>query len=100
MDNSIRASQDEQELDAIIQQMKDVGLKISRDRGIEVFLGINIECKKDGLCILMQIRLFESILKDLGLNRGNMTPKQAPTASSKILSKHTESPAFNGNFHY
>jgi hypothetical protein len=99
-DDSILAGPDEKELDAIIQQMKDVGLKITSEGGIEDFLGINIERKKDGSFILTQKRLIDSILTDLGLNRTNVLPKQTPTASSKILSKHPESPAFDGHFHY
>jgi hypothetical protein len=99
-DDSILAGPDEKELDAIIQQMKDVGLKITSEGGIEDFLGINIERKEDGSFLLTQKRLIDSILTDLGLNRTNVLPKQTPTASSKILSKHPESPAFDGHFHY
>jgi hypothetical protein len=39
-------------------------------------------------------------LTDLGLNRENVTPKQTPTASSTILSKHPKSTPFDGHFHY
>jgi transposase InsO family protein len=99
-DDSILAGPDEHELDAIIQQMKDVGLKITSEGGIEDFLGINIDRKPDGTFVLTQKRLIESILKDLGLNRSNAIPKSTPTASSKILSKHPSSPAFDGHFHY
>jgi Reverse transcriptase (RNA-dependent DNA polymerase) len=89
-DNSILAGPNEQELDAIIQQMKDIRLNITSEGGIEDFLGINIERKQDGSFVLTQKRLIDSILKDLGLNRGNVTPKQTLTASSKILSKHPQ----------
>jgi Reverse transcriptase (RNA-dependent DNA polymerase) len=99
-DDSILAGPDEQELDSIIQHMKDVGLNITSEGGIEDFLGINIARQHDGSFILTQQRLIDSILKDLGLNRTNAVPKQTPTASSKILSKHPESPAFDGHFHY
>jgi Reverse transcriptase (RNA-dependent DNA polymerase) len=99
-DDSILAGPDEQELDNIIQQMKDVGLKITSEGGIEDFLGITIERKSNGSFLLTQKRLIDSILHDLGLNRSNVLPKQTPTASSKILSKHPTSPVFDGHFHY
>jgi Reverse transcriptase (RNA-dependent DNA polymerase) len=99
-DDSILAGPDEQELDNIIQQMKDVGLKITSEGGIEDFLGMTIDRKEDGSFELTQKRLIASILKDLGLDRSNVTPKTTPTASSKILSKHPSSPAFDGHFHY
>jgi hypothetical protein len=99
-DDSILAGPDEHELDSIIQQMKDVGLKITSEGSIEDFLGINIERKSDGSFVLTQKRLIDSILHDLGLDRGNVTPKQTPTSSSKILSKHPSSPIFDGHFHY
>jgi hypothetical protein len=99
-DDSILAGPDSHELDEIIQKMKDVGLKITCDGGIEDFLGINIERKEDGSFVLTQKRLIDSILKDLGLDRTNVMPKQTPTASSKILSKHPNSEAFDGHFHY
>jgi hypothetical protein len=99
-DDSILTGPDEKELDAIVQKMNEVGLKITCEGGIEDFLGINIERKEDGSFILTQKRLIDSILKDLGLNRTNVLPKQTPTASSKVLSKHPESDAFDGHFHY
>jgi hypothetical protein len=85
-DDSILAGPGEKELDDIITKMKNIGLKITCEGGIRDFLGINIECKDDGSFILTQKRLIDSILQDLGLDRTNVTPKQTPTASSKILS--------------
>jgi hypothetical protein len=99
-DDSILAGPDEQELDAIIQKMKNVGLKITCAGGIEDFLGITIDRKENGTFVLTQKRLIDSIIQDLGLNRMNVTPKQTPNASSKILLKHPESVAFDGHFHY
>jgi Reverse transcriptase (RNA-dependent DNA polymerase) len=99
-DDSILTGPDEQELDNIVQRMNEIGLKITCDGGIEDFLGINIDRKKDGSFVLTQKRLIDSILKDLGLDRTNVLPKLTPTASSKVLSKHPESDAFDGHFHY
>ena len=99
-DDSILAGPDPKELDAIIQQMKDHGLKITSEGGIEDFLGITIEQKDNGTYELTQKKLIDSILKDLGLDKGNVAIKDTPTASSKILSRHPKSPAFDGHFNY
>jgi hypothetical protein len=99
-DDSILAGPDPKELDDIIQQMKDHGLKITSEGGIEDFLGITIERKSNGTFELTQKHLIDSILQDLGLNKENVTIKTIPAASSKILSKHPESEPFDNHFHY
>lgn len=99
-DDSILAGPDPKELDAIIQEMTDHGLKITSEGGIEDFLGITIERKEDGTYELTQKKLIESILSDLGLDKGNVVSKDTPSASSKLLSRHPGSPEFDGHFDY
>ena len=83
-----------------MQEMKAHGLKGTSEGGSEDFLGITIERKSDGTYKLTQKKLIESILKDLGLDKENVTPKDTTTASSKILSKHPDSPVFDNHFDY
>ena len=99
-DDSILAGPDSAELDDIMKQIRDVGLKITSEGGIEDFLGINVDKQEDGSYLLTQTRLIDSILDDLGLNKKNVATKMTPTASSKILSKHPESAKFDGHFHF
>jgi hypothetical protein len=48
-------------------------------------LGVQIEWKKDGLIHLTQPQLINQRLKDLRLDQENVTTKDVPAISSKIL---------------
>ena len=86
-DDSILAGPDLEELDDIICQIRQSGLEITtKDEGIDDFLGVNIEAKNDSSFVLTQPHLIESILNDLGLNKPNVSAKDTPAATSKILS--------------
>ena len=99
-DDSILAGPNPNELDSILKQMEGAGLDITSEGGIDDFLGVNIEHKPDGTIHLTQARLIQSILEDLGLTADNVATKSTPMASSKLLSKHPDSPAFDGHFNY
>jgi Reverse transcriptase (RNA-dependent DNA polymerase) len=99
-DDSILAGPDPNELDAILLEMKHIGLDITSEGGIDDFLGVSIEHKPDGTFHLTQQRLINSILEDLGLLGDNVVTKSTPMASSKLLSRHPTSPAFDGHFNY
>ena len=99
-DDSILAGPDPEELDSIINEIKDAGLDITSDEGLEDFLGVNIERKSNGTFHLTQKRLINSILEDVGLSGTNVAVKSTPMASSKLLSRHPNSPSFNGHFNY
>jgi hypothetical protein len=99
-DDSILAGPDEAEIDQIIKEMKQVKLDITVEGGLEDFLGINIDRKKDGSINLTQPHLIDQILKDLRLDDENVTTKDTPASSSKILRRHTDSEPFDGSFNY
>jgi Reverse transcriptase (RNA-dependent DNA polymerase) len=99
-DDSILAGPDEAELDAIIEQIKATGLKITSEATLEDFLGVNIDRRDDGTIDMTQARLIDSILTDLGLDKPNVASKDTPTASSKLLSKHPKSAPFDCHFDY
>lgn len=99
-DDSILAGPDEAEINQIIKEMKKVKLDITVEGGLEDFLGINIDRKKDGTIHLTQPHLIDQILKDLRLEDENVTTKDTPASSSKILRRHTDSEPFDGSFNY
>jgi hypothetical protein len=99
-DDSILMGPDAKKLDAIIQEMKDVGLDLTVEGTINDFLGVNIQYKKDGSIHLTQPQLINSIIKELHLDTGNTKTKSTPAATSKILLRHLNSEAFDGHFDY
>ena len=99
-DDSILVGPDQQELDNILEEIKSTGLDITSEDGIEDFLGVNIDHHSDGTIHLTQKRLIQSILDDLGLNSPNVKCHSTPMASSKLLSRHPNSPAFDQSFDY
>lgn len=99
-DDSILAGPDEKEIAQIIKDMKKVKLNITVEGGLEDFLGINIDRRKDGTINLTQPHLIDQILKDLRLEDDNVTTKDTPATSSNILRRHTESEPFDGSFNY
>jgi len=99
-DDSILMGPDPEELDKLIQEMKDCGLDLTVEGDISDFLGVKIDYKSDGTIHLTQPQLINSILKELHLNRPDTKGKTTPAASSKILSRHQGSKDFDGHFHY
>jgi hypothetical protein len=97
-DDSILAGPDPKELDQVIEDMKNVKLDITVEGDISDFLGVKIDRKDDGTYHLTQPQLVESIIKDLRLEDAKI--KDTPAMSSRILSSHLDSPAFDNNFHY
>ena len=99
-DDSILAGPDPNELDCIIQEMKQANLDITVEGDLSDFLGVKISKKQDGTFHLTQPHLIESILKDLRLDGEDTKTKDIPAQSSKILTAHPDSPDFDNNFHY
>jgi hypothetical protein len=99
-DDSILVGPDQRELDKIIKEIESTGLKLTSEDGIEDFLGVTIEHKIDGTIHLTQKRLIQSILEDLGLPSSNVKCMSTPMASHKLLSRHHDSPDFDGSFNY
>jgi hypothetical protein len=93
--DSILAGPDEKEFNQIIEDMKRVKLDITVEGGLEDFLGINIDRRKDGTIHLTQPHLIDQILKDLRLDKENVTTKDTPALSSKILLQHSDSEPFD-----
>ena len=99
-DDSILAGPNKAEIDDIIQEMRKSKLNITNEGDITDFLGVNIENMKDRSIKLLQPHLVDQILKDLRLDGDDVKINSTPAPSSKILSRHPTSPAFDGSFHY
>jgi hypothetical protein len=67
---------------------------------IQDFLGVNIDRKPNGEIHLTQPHLIDSILRDLRLDKDDTKIKTTPAASSKLLSRHSNSEPFDGSFNY
>jgi hypothetical protein len=100
-DDSILAGPDEKEIEQIIINLQAAKLNITNEGDLEDFLGVQIERKKDGTIHLTQPHLIDQILKDMRLDNDNMTTKDIPASSSRLLSRHsTSDDAFDNSFHY
>ena len=98
-DDSILAGPDLKEVKRAIEDIKKTKLDITIEGDIQDFLGVNIDRKKDGTIHLTQPHLIDQILDDLRLEE-NAKTRSLPAASSRLLSRHTNSPDFDGSFNY
>ena len=70
-----------------------VNLDITVEGDIKKFSGINNDQKVGGSIHMTQPQLIDQVLEDLKMPE-NMKLKSTPASSSKLLSRHTDSPYF------
>ena len=99
-DNSIIASPDNSEIDKEMQELKEAKLNITNEGDVKDFLGVHISKQKDGTIHMSQPHLIDQILTDLRMNDERTGIKSTPAASSKLLSRHSESKDFDKSFNY
>jgi hypothetical protein len=100
-DDSILAGPDEKKIEQkVIKDLRAADLELTEEGDLQDFLGVRIERKKDGSILLSQPHLIDQILKDLRLDGDNVTTKDTPALSSRLLSRHTKSEAFDKSFDY
>ena len=99
-DDSILAGPCEEEIQDIIQQIRDAGLNITEEGDIQDFLGINITKHDDGRIELTQPHLIAQILKDLKMEDDKLKAKDVPCKSSTILTRGDGDKPFDRSFHY
>lgn len=100
-DDSLLAGPNKGEIDDIIEELRTKAkLAITVEGDLADFLGVNIERKDDGTIHLTQPHLIDQILEDLRMNNDNVKPRSTPAASSKLLTRHLESPKFDDSFNY
>jgi hypothetical protein len=98
-DDSIIAGPDQKEIDRTVKLMQ-TELDITIEGTLTDFLGVNIDRRKDGTIKLSQPTLIDSILKDLRMDNDEISSKPTPAASSKLVSRHSESEPFDNSFNY
>ncbi|KAI2496051.1 hypothetical protein MHU86_18472 [Fragilaria crotonensis] len=100
-DDSLLAGPDKDEIDRVIEDLKNKArLAITVEGDLADFLGVNIERKDDGTIHLTQPHLIGQILDDLRMNDDSVKPRTTPAASSKLLTRHSGSSAFDNSFNY
>ena len=100
-DDSLLAGPDRNEIDQIIEELQSKAkLAITVEGDLADFLGVNIERRSNGTIHMTQPHLIDQILDDLRLNDNSVKDKGTPAASSKLLTRHSDSPRFDNSFNY
>ena len=99
-DNSILAGPNKDEIEQVLKELKEAKLDITDEGDVKDFLGVNIKKQNDGTIHMTQPHLIDQILKDLNMNGDDVKIKDTPAASSRLLSRHTNSKDFDGSFNY
>ena len=100
-DDSILAGPDKDELNETVRQMKEEAeLDLTVDGDLSDFLGVNIDRREDGTISLTQTKLIDQVISDMRLDGKSTTTKDTPMASSRILSRHLDSPEHDRSFSY
>ena len=88
------------QINKAIKDLISTGLKI-KDQGYHpyVYVGINIKQVDKNTISLSHPALIDTIIMDVVIG-GHTMIKPVPAHSSKILQYFTESPDFDGNYHY
>jgi hypothetical protein len=100
-DDSLLAGPDKDEIQVIIDELQvKAKLQITVEGDLADFLGVSIERKTDGTIHMTQPHLIDQILQDLRMMDESVKMRSTPAASSKVLSRHSSSPQFDGSFNY
>ncbi|KAI2494618.1 hypothetical protein MHU86_19896 [Fragilaria crotonensis] len=100
-DDSLLAGPDKKEIDKIIDELqKKAKLSITVEGDLADFLGVSIDPRTDGTIHLSQPHLIDQILEDLRLNGTNVKSRSTPAASSKLLTRQSDSEVFDNSFNY
>ena len=97
-DDSILAGPDNNDIQKCIQDMRYAHLNLTIKGDIANFLGIKFTRHKQQIT-MTQEHLINAILRELKLDKENTNTKCIPMASTKILSRHPDSPKFDQHFH-
>ena len=74
-DDSILAGLNKEEIEQVVKDLKNAKLDLTEEGDLEDFLGVQIERRADGLIHLSQPHLIDQILKDLRLDKQDVTTK-------------------------
>jgi hypothetical protein len=100
-DDSLLAGPNKMEIDTIIKELKEKAkLEITVEGDLADFLGVSIEQRSDGTIHMSQPHLIDQILNDLRLNDNLVKARTTPAASSKLITRHSNSQNFDNSFDY
>jgi hypothetical protein len=100
-DDSLLAGPDKGEIEKVINDLQNKAkLAITVEGDPADFLGVSIDRKSDGTIHLTQPHLIDQIIQDLRLQGENVKPRTTPAASSKLLTRHSNSKPFDNSFNY
>ena len=98
VDDGIFIGNDDEQLQAIIKEMQDLGLNIEDQGHPADYVGVNIKKLKDGSYEFTQRALIDAIIADVGLKDSKTKP--VPAKVSLQLHAFKDQPAFNLDFNY
>ena len=98
VDDGIFVGNDDMQLQAIIKEMQDLGLKIEDQGHPADYVGVNIKKLRNGSYELTQRALIDSIINDVGLSDSKTKP--VPAKVSLQLHAFKDQPIFDLNFNY
>lgn len=87
--DSLLTRPDSKELNIIIEKIKQKGLKITSEEGVNIFLGIHIKKKDIGTIHLTQPSLIKSTFNDLRFTNATTMTETMPAPLTVILCRHT-----------
>ena len=96
---TIIAVPNQEDLYAVVADMKKSNLGVTVEGTLENFLGVNIYRRKYGSINLTQTHKIEQILKDLGQENPKALFKSTPAQPYKILHSHNQSENSDKIFH-
>ena len=100
-DDSLLAGPDKNEIEEVISDIRNKAkLDITVEGDLADFLGVSIDRRPDGTINLTQPHLIDQILTDLRLKADNVKTRSTPMASSKLLTRHSNSMSFDNSFNY
>ena len=98
-DDSLLAGPDKKEIDKIIDELqKKDKLSITVKGHLADVLGVSIDRRLNGTIHLSQPHLIDQILDHLRMNGTSVKLRLTPAASSKLLSRHSDSEPFDNSF--
>jgi hypothetical protein len=97
VDDSIIMGPMESQIQEVIRKISE-RFNIQEEGDMCEFLGIEVQRGKDGSLSLRQPQLFDSILKDLKLGNGQVSPRMTPALKTRILHKDAQGEPFDDPF--
>ena len=94
-DDSTIVGQNQEDMDAVVADLKKSNLGVAVEGTLENFLGVNIGRRKYISIHLAQTHLIEYMVKDLVKDNPKTPSKSTPAQPSKILHSHKQSENFD-----